>query len=1583
MDNKKASFPFPAMLLITALVAGGIFKYYAPLDSMRPLHGEREYAHQLGEEKVLSRMWQDPFQAVANQIEHLKSSIKHPEISRSFKVKIDSKGDGISNTKSKGHEEETNSATADSIVAINGDVSLKETALDKVNEVVTGLKKESDEFSVKLSEAETNRPDILPFEPKESIKDKNILILPVLTTAGTYAENIEKRLRSRYAILSALHVAGYKSDNSSHLGVFERRINDKVRFIPYEWFVSDPLKIDEYQSKRINKVEYDRVLILWLGDEYFYGKRLVELKKLVDHVRQRLEGSGINNPYDIEASVDINKDDSQSKDDFNNKKVVSTLTPNTNVQKKGLNRCKVEFLGPSNSVVFEEIFHDAKNVNLEHGASKKELNEKKLKKNREQMIEDDLEEDLIGLEIKRSQAQENSTAVTKILVDAKERIKQKTSDLGRYNDIVADLVDEIKRLDINLSEAQENSTTATKALVDAKGRIKQKTSDLGRNNDIVADLVDEIKRLDINLSEAQENSTTATKALVDAKERIKQKTSELDKNNDIVVELVNEIKSLDIKLFEAQENSTTATKALADAKEEIKQKASDLDNNRHIVTYFRKIFNGSNDNLSEAQENSTTATKALVDAKGRIKQKTSDLGRNNDIVADLVDEIKRLDINLSEVQENSTTATKTLADAKEEIKQKTSDLDNNRDIVADLANKLENLDIKLSEVQKNSLSVTKAVNAANEKVNRKNFELNKKKDVILDLENKLTKLNKIVNDKTSLHMYSPWATAAPFLLMFELDEEKSNNFSVSVSDMIVKMDKLDLDRNSTKFITDSVDASIRRSIHTDMKLTEELVDELGRRGVKLGTNGKDHVIVISEWDTFYGRSLPLSFAISVEKGRQAESKLKSNPLFSFLNKIWKLLTNDKRKGKVEKDNYWPDRIHKITYMKGLDGILPNEDGESNLLSVSKSANATQRRKGDSGDMGYYAPDFKQPLGKAQYDYMRRLEYKIDHLKTHVNGDKYDDKRGGKVSAIGIMGSDIYDKLLILRALRPKYPNVIFFTNDLDARLFHHTELPWTRNLIVASSYGLRLHPDLQQDIPSFRDVYQSSVFVATLQATGGLDDNLDFMKLSPRIYEIGRRGPYDITPNLKEDGIYPIRHDRWQWDLKEREFWLYIFLMFILPLLLFGGIVYFIIRGIKDSEYSDKIRQKRMIMWVCSIGYFCIITFTILTFYAFKSAWNGDGEPLSFLDGISIWPALLIQLFCGFLAIFLFLHSVQSLFHNNEEINKMFEKEEKEQVRIKNRSFIKIYDYWKGCCEGEDSSYKYICILGFAFIYLCAGTAFVLLCSDLLIPYRDVISLRAEGCILPFSLFSIIAFDFFVIFSAISYRKFFNKIINYKSHWEFPEIQSTYCSIDSFIGKTCTDNSEDCRNRQEQIITCLSDYDKHLTDHILFHRLIIQVIAKKTKAIGKIIIYPFMVFALLLFSHNKYFDNLNWTPPLIVAIGLIVFITLFFSFRLFFTANIARKKSLVHLTDERFHLMSTQVPAMQVTSDPKFINDEISKLIEQKLKYLDYIIEDIHDMKDGAFAPLAKNPILIAVLAPLGGMGSFAMLQYLPQLVNK
>ena len=61
-----------------------------------------------------------------------------------------------------------------------------------------------------------------------------------------------------------------------------------------------------------------------------------------------------------------------------------------------------------------------------------------------------------------------------------------------------------------------------------------------------------------------------------------------------------------------------------------------------------------------------------------------------------------------------------------------------------------------------------------------------------------------------------------------------------------------------------------------------------------------------------------------------------------------------------------------------------------------------------------------PEGRAQYDYLRRLRRPIEEL--------------GNVSAIGVVGSDVYDKLLVLRALKPYFPDCVFFTTDLDDSL---------------------------------------------------------------------------------------------------------------------------------------------------------------------------------------------------------------------------------------------------------------------------------------------------------------------------------------------------------------------------------------------------------------------------------------------------------------------------------------------------------------------------------------------------------------------
>ncbi|MCC7212836.1 MAG: hypothetical protein IT451_13470, partial [Candidatus Brocadia sp.] len=59
-QDNKSSYPIPALLLIVAIIAGGILRFYAPLETMRPPLNEKEIERSFGEEDVLARMWQDP-----------------------------------------------------------------------------------------------------------------------------------------------------------------------------------------------------------------------------------------------------------------------------------------------------------------------------------------------------------------------------------------------------------------------------------------------------------------------------------------------------------------------------------------------------------------------------------------------------------------------------------------------------------------------------------------------------------------------------------------------------------------------------------------------------------------------------------------------------------------------------------------------------------------------------------------------------------------------------------------------------------------------------------------------------------------------------------------------------------------------------------------------------------------------------------------------------------------------------------------------------------------------------------------------------------------------------------------------------------------------------------------------------------------------------------------------------------------------------------------------------------------------------------------------------------------------------------
>ena len=99
--------------------------------------------------------------------------------------------------------------------------------------------------------------------------------------------------------------------------------------------------------------------------------------------------------------------------------------------------------------------------------------------------------------------------------------------------------------------------------------------------------------------------------------------------------------------------------------------------------------------------------------------------------------------------------------------------------------------------------------------------------------------------------YSSWATAASsFLLEASVGKPRKGKSNVC---------------------SPSMDSHSSEVIGTDDQLAEQLVEELKRRRVDLSipSNGTSprrapHVALISEWDTLYGRALPLTFVAMAE-----------------------------------------------------------------------------------------------------------------------------------------------------------------------------------------------------------------------------------------------------------------------------------------------------------------------------------------------------------------------------------------------------------------------------------------------------------------------------------------------------------------------------------------------------------------------------------------------------------------------------------------------------------------------------------------------------------------------------------------------
>lgn len=256
-----------------------------------------------------------------------------------------------------------------------------------------------------------------------------------------------------------------------------------------------------------------------------------------------------------------------------------------------------------------------------------------------------------------------------------------------------------------------------------------------------------------------------------------------------------------------------------------------------------------------------------------------------------------------------------------------------------------------------------------------------------------------------------------------------------------------------------------QAVATDDRLIQRLSDELKLRipGLQTGSR-KERILIFTESDGAYGHNLAR-------------------------------LIEDQMNGIATVEVY--------SYLKGLDGLANEADNKP----------AASGSTGKSGMFSPSAPAFSEKSwGTSQYDYLMRLAASLQNDRSGVS----------PIVAVGVLGSDVYDKLLVLQALHQQLPALTYFTTDLDGVYLNRENLPFTRNLIIASGEGLNpMSPGksragrnaVQWKLPPMRDSYQ----VALNKVVNGLlaapvDAEWVPKPAQPSAWEVGTGNLLELPP---------------------------------------------------------------------------------------------------------------------------------------------------------------------------------------------------------------------------------------------------------------------------------------------------------------------------------------------------------------------------------------------------------------------------------------------------------------------------------------
>ena len=789
-----------------------------------------------------------------------------------------------------------------------------------------------------------------------------------------------------------------------------------------------------------------------------------------------------------------------------------------------------------------------------------------------------------------------------------------------------------------------------------------------------------------------------------------------------------------------------------------------------------------------------------------------------------------------------------------------------------------------------------------------------------------------------IDLYSPWSSAMKGLLAYGLKTESGRGTACATYESCEQ-----------EFSHRLAGAHIRLAydIGSDDRLFESLVEELERRQVRLGW---DAVILIGEWDSFYGRALPIEFRAAACKKiatfSETDLKLIQVPVSI---KSWCSTIPEAVDLQIQRPADYESlllNVFRYSYVSGLDGEVPGEDRGKAVRS--------DKVQDDQRD---------RPEGTSQVDYVRALVNRI-----------HDEGEGAR--AIGIFGTDPYDSLLIIKALRPAFPHAIFFTVDLDARHLHPSEYKWTRNMVVASPFGLQLESGLQRDVPPFRSGYQTSAYFATLQAVGHVmcqgeheseaasgpctgsyhvsltpENRLYDAGSYPRLFEVGRTGAVDLSVVEKESvrTVHPLRPDL---DYTEDYGQLKQGIGFDNAAVAASGAVVFalgVIVAWSNKRLWSGIERRPLLLGTAALMFVALFAVFVLAGGATALLANHDeGEPFSWIAGVSIWPSELLRLLVVVLAALLFVKGARDLINNAERIDEDFQfpvtsGRHRFSVNTVWTNLQRVYHpsltktpptvdqawawYQEASHVGQGMARTTLLFV----LYLAAMWAigYFVLPDEYIHPCRGLLSCRTDW-FMTFASVSVVVLLNLAVFDAVMLcRRWIGWVTASTGGWS-DQVQDEYLRE---YGLGAAQKTE---------------FDK------LKYLAVVDLIAQRTEVVNRLIRYPFITLLILIAARNEYFDIWNYPLILLLSWSVNVLLALLGALFLYQSASQAKAAMLAGLNRQIVQTLG------------------IGKNHDVRVKQIQHVISEVEDNEQGAFVPLYQQPVVESSL-----YGLVALLQYL------